>query len=147
MDKKVWSIITKMIVSVNRSIERTGRRPRYSDVLIMRMYLWAVWPDRPMFWACDRSNYDTLFRPRALPSVMDPATSTSAYAELTVLSAQVTPLALDELVPDSRRIPQAPVSVSPLAASRIHVSSPPGAFDSGGRSHVQSVSKYAQASE
>ena len=69
MDKNVWSIITKMIVSVNRSLERTGRRPRYSDVLIMRMYLWAVWHDRPMFWACDRRNYDTLFRPRVLPSV------------------------------------------------------------------------------
>jgi len=69
MDAKVWSIITKMIVSVNRSIERTGRRTHYSDVLIMRMYLWAVWHDRPMFWACDRRNYDTLFRPRVLPSV------------------------------------------------------------------------------
>ena len=69
MDKKVWSIITKVIVSVNRSLEQTGRRPRYSDVLIMRMYLWAVWHDRPMFWACDRRNYDTLFRPRVLPSV------------------------------------------------------------------------------
>lgn len=69
MDKKIWSIITKIIVSVNRSLEQTGRRPRYSDVLIMRMYLWAVWHDRPMFWACERSNYDKLFRPRALPSV------------------------------------------------------------------------------
>ncbi len=69
MDKKVWSIVTKMIVSVNRSLERTGRRARYSDVLIMRMYLWAVWHDRPMCWACDRRHYGTLFRPRVLPSV------------------------------------------------------------------------------
>jgi hypothetical protein len=69
MDKKVWSIITKMIVSVNRSLEQTGRRPRYSDVLILRMYLWAVWHDRPMCWACDRRHYETLFRPRVLPSV------------------------------------------------------------------------------
>ena len=69
MDKNMWSIITKMIVSVNRSLGQTGRRPRYSDVLIMRMYLWAVWHDRPMFWACDRHHYDTLFRPRVLPSV------------------------------------------------------------------------------
>ena len=69
MDKKVWSIVTKMIVSVNRSLERTGRRPRYSDVLIMRMYLWAVWHDRPMCWACYRRHYASLFRPRVLPSV------------------------------------------------------------------------------
>jgi hypothetical protein len=69
MDKEIWSIITKMVVSVNRSLERTGRRCRYSDVLIVRMYLWAVWHDRPMFWACDRRNYGTLFRPARLPSV------------------------------------------------------------------------------
>lgn len=69
MDKKVWSIITKMIVSVNRTIKRTGRRPHYSDVLIVRMYLWAVWHDRPMCWACNRHNYSTLFRPLVLPSV------------------------------------------------------------------------------
>jgi hypothetical protein len=69
MDKKVWSIITKMLVSVNRSLKRTGRRPRYSDILIVRMYLWAVWHDRPMCWACHRRNYTTVFRPRVLPSV------------------------------------------------------------------------------
>jgi hypothetical protein len=69
MDKEVWSVVTKMIVSANRSIERTGRCPRYNDVLIMRMYLWAVWHDRPMCWACHRRHYTSLFRPRALPSV------------------------------------------------------------------------------
>lgn len=69
MDKKVWSIITKVIVSVNRSIDRNGRRPRYSDVLIVRMYLWAAWHDRPMCWACHRRHYNSLFRPRVLPSV------------------------------------------------------------------------------
>ena len=69
MDKKVWSIITKMVVSVNRSIKRTGRHPCYSDILIIRMYLWAVCHDRPMCWACHRRNYNTVFRPRVLPSV------------------------------------------------------------------------------
>lgn len=69
MDKEIWSIITKKVVSVNRSIKRIGRRCRYSDVLIIRMYLWAVWHDRPMSWACERQNYGTLFRPAGLPSV------------------------------------------------------------------------------
>jgi len=69
MDKRIWSIITRTIVSVNRSIPRCGRRPKYSDVLIARMYFWAVWHDRPLCWPCDRMHYNSLFRPRALPSV------------------------------------------------------------------------------
>ncbi len=33
------------------------------------MYIWAVWHDRPLCWACEREHYHTLFRPRQLPSV------------------------------------------------------------------------------
>ena len=40
MDRRIWSIITRSIVSVNRAIPRTGRRARFSDVLILRMYFW-----------------------------------------------------------------------------------------------------------
>ena len=69
MDRRIWSIITKAIVRVNRRIRRTGRRPKYSDVLIVRMYFWSVWHDRPLCWACERLHYNSLFRPRALPSV------------------------------------------------------------------------------
>lgn len=69
MDRRIWKIITPVVVSVNRSVPRTGRRPFYSDVLILRMYLWAVWHDRPLYWACDRLHYNTLFRPREMPSV------------------------------------------------------------------------------
>jgi hypothetical protein len=69
MDRRIWSIITQVVVSVNRSVPKTGRHPVYSDVLILRMYLWAVWQDRPLCWACDRLHYNLLFRPRRLPSV------------------------------------------------------------------------------
>lgn len=69
MDKKIWSIITQAVVSVNRSIKKFGRRTQYSDVLIVRMYLWSVWHDRPLSWACCRDHYNGLFRPRRLPSV------------------------------------------------------------------------------
>ncbi len=69
MDKKIWSIITQRVVSVNRSIKKFGRRTQYSDVLIVRMYLWSVWHDRPLSWACCRNHYNSLFRPRSLPSV------------------------------------------------------------------------------
>jgi len=33
------------------------------------MYLWSVWHDRPLCWACNRAHYNRMFRPRQLPSV------------------------------------------------------------------------------
>jgi hypothetical protein len=69
MDRRIWKIITRVVVSVNRCIGNRGRRLVYGDVLILRMYIWTVWHDRPLYWACDRLHYNTLFRPRRLPSV------------------------------------------------------------------------------
>lgn len=69
MDKRIWNIITKVIMRVNRTIPRSGRRPTFSDVLVVRMHLWSVWHERPLCWACDRQHYGSLFRPRRLPSV------------------------------------------------------------------------------
>jgi hypothetical protein len=69
MDSHVWAKVYSTVRSVNRSIPREGRRKTYSDVLIAGMYLWSAWHDRPMRWACERSSYTSLFRPRALPSV------------------------------------------------------------------------------
>ena len=68
MDQRMWGIITRTIVRVNRSIRRPGRRPTFSDVLMLRMYFWAVWHDRPQGWACQRQHYGKLFQPRRLPS-------------------------------------------------------------------------------
>lgn len=42
---------------------------RFSDQQIVRMFLWCVWHDRPLCWACDRAHYTTRFRPAQLPSV------------------------------------------------------------------------------
>lgn len=69
MDAQVWHGLTAAVRSADRRIPRQGRRPRYSDQLIVRMYLWCVWHDRPLCWACDRTHYSTLFRPSQLPSV------------------------------------------------------------------------------
>jgi len=68
MDRRIWSIVTKAIVNVNRSIPGTGRTPTYSDVLVLRMYFWTVWHDRPLSWARDRWNYGRMFQPKRLPS-------------------------------------------------------------------------------
>jgi hypothetical protein len=68
MDSQVWRTVYRMIVSANRRIPGVGRTPKYSDTLIVAMYCWAVWHDRPLCWASERSHYNTLFRPRSLPS-------------------------------------------------------------------------------
>ena len=69
MDSHVWRIIYQMIVAADRSIPKMGRKPTYSDVLIVGMYVWAVGHDRPLCWACERQHYSSCFRPRKLPSV------------------------------------------------------------------------------
>lgn len=68
MDRRIWHIITTAIIRVNQRTPRSGRRPCYKDVLIARMYFWSVWHDRPLCWAAQRQHYNTMFRPRCLPS-------------------------------------------------------------------------------
>ncbi len=69
MDSHVWRSVYQTIRDVDRMIPRSGRKPTYSDVLIVGMYLWSVGYDRPLCWACQRDHYGSLFRPRKLPSV------------------------------------------------------------------------------
>lgn len=69
MDRELWTLVFSTLRRVERTLPRAGRRPLYPDRLIVAMYLWSVWHDRPLCWACDRSHYGSLFRPRKLPSV------------------------------------------------------------------------------
>jgi hypothetical protein len=69
MDTEVWRMLTAAVRSADRRVPRQGRRRTYTDALIVRMYFWSVWHDRPLCWACDRAHYNTIFRPRQLPSV------------------------------------------------------------------------------
>ena len=69
MDREVWCAMVAAVKSADRRVPRTGRRPRYSDALIVKLLLWSVWHDRPLCWACQRGHYNRLFRPRQLPSI------------------------------------------------------------------------------
>jgi len=69
MDTEVWRVLTAAVRSADRRVPRQGRQCTYTDALIVRMHLWSVWHDRPLCWACDRGHYNTIFRPRQLPSV------------------------------------------------------------------------------
>jgi hypothetical protein len=69
MDQEIWNSVTVAVDRALRAVAHHGRRPVYSDRLIVLMLLWAVWHDRCLSWACDRKHYHGLFRPRALPSI------------------------------------------------------------------------------
>jgi hypothetical protein len=71
MDRELWTLI---LDAVKRAAEQVGwgggrRRPVYPNWLIVAMYVWSVWHDRPLSWACRRGSYGSLFRPRTLPSI------------------------------------------------------------------------------
>ena len=70
MDRELWAEIRGAVTRADRAIPRAGRRrPTYPDRLIVLMLLWAAWQGKCLSWACDRLHYNTLFRPRRLPSV------------------------------------------------------------------------------
>lgn len=68
MSSHLWKVVYQTIRSVDRTVVRSGRRPCFADTLIVAMYLWSVWHDRPLCWAAQRTSYSSLFRPRRLPS-------------------------------------------------------------------------------
>lgn len=71
MDREEWKILVKAIRQAERQVQRIYRplKLHYRDWLIVAMYLWAVSHDRPQSWACDRKHYNSVFRPRKLPSI------------------------------------------------------------------------------
>jgi hypothetical protein len=69
MDRQIWTNVLAAVDRALRAVHHYGRRPVYGDRLIVLMLLWAVWHDRCLSWACDRTHYNGLFRPRRLPSI------------------------------------------------------------------------------
>lgn len=69
MDRELWIVVSCAVRIAVRRLPKARRRFHYSDATVLLMWLWFAWKDRPRCWACDRSNYSSLFRPRALPSV------------------------------------------------------------------------------
>jgi hypothetical protein len=69
MDREIWVLVRKTVKRVCRGFEFYGRQPTFSHQQIMLMYLWSVWQGACLNWACDKSHYGDLFRPRQLPSI------------------------------------------------------------------------------
>ena len=69
MNRHIWRTMVSAVRSADRRVPRTGRSPVFTDQQVVKMYLWSVWHDRPLLWACDRAHYNGWYRPRQLPSV------------------------------------------------------------------------------
>jgi Transposase DDE domain len=68
MDREIWTALRMSVKRVCRSFKTTGRKPTFSNMQIALMYFWSVWQGGCLGWACDRTHYGDLFRPRKLPS-------------------------------------------------------------------------------
>ncbi|TWT45696.1 hypothetical protein RAS1_21250 [Phycisphaerae bacterium RAS1] len=121
MDRDVWRVLTAAARSAARRVPGSDRRMRYCDHLILRMYLWSVWHERPLCWASDPRHYNTLFRPRQLPSnsqfcrrvgsprfaallaaVQDSLVRADAGVSLSYLDGKPLPVSLCSRDPDAR---------------------------------------------
>jgi hypothetical protein len=69
MDRQIWLQIRRAVISAQRRVPRIGRRTVYSDSLIVKLFIWSAWHDRPLCWAMDRLHFNSLFHPSGpLPS-------------------------------------------------------------------------------
>jgi hypothetical protein len=69
MDRELWTNVMAAIHRACRETKYSGRTPLYPHWLIVAVYLWSVFHDRCLSWACERDHYGALFRPRKLPSI------------------------------------------------------------------------------
>ena len=128
MDREIWGVVLAAVKRACRAVEAQaraesggrGRRPRYPNWLVVAMYVWAVWHDRTMNWACDRSHYaGGVFRPRGrLPSVSQFTRRVKTEAFQAVLQRVHDELAERGLLSDAGYLDGKALPVSPVSKDR-----------------------------
>ena len=68
MDRKTWSDVVDAIARVCREAPQRKRRPKYSDALMLKLFIWAAYHEHKREWAVERTSFGRVFRPRRLPS-------------------------------------------------------------------------------
>ena len=65
MERELWSILSAHLTHFST----TTRRGRFEHptTRIVRIYLWAVLHDRPVYWACEKRNWVGVKPPRVMP--------------------------------------------------------------------------------
>lgn len=66
MERELWSIVAAHLTHLS-TVMRRGRF-HHPTARIVRVYLWAVLHDRPVYWACDRRHWIGVKPPRTLPN-------------------------------------------------------------------------------
>lgn len=66
MERELWTIISKHLTLLARTMREDNFV--HSTARILRVYLWSVLNDRPVYWACDRRNWRGVKPPRYLPN-------------------------------------------------------------------------------
>jgi hypothetical protein len=120
MDRELWTLV---FAAVKRAAKRVGwnggrRRPSYPNWLIVAMYIWCCWHDRPLCWGCDRAHYRTPFRPRKLPSVSQFTRRVKGDDCQRVLQLVHDEFAQRGLVCDEGYVDGKPLLVSPVSKDR-----------------------------
>lgn len=115
MDRDLWLVVKSAIRRACRKVKRDGRKPKFSDELIARMYLWSVWHDRCLSWACDAGHYGDLFRPRKLPSISQFSRRVREDRFQAILQAVHADLSADGLAAPVHYVDGKPLTVSPVS--------------------------------
>jgi hypothetical protein len=66
MENELWTKVYQIVQGLGNS--KRPKRATYSNADILLTYLWAVLHDRPVYWACQKSNWPIYYRRRNLPN-------------------------------------------------------------------------------
>ncbi len=120
MDRERWTLVLDAIKRADRFVGWNGgrRAPVYGNWLIVAMYVWSVWHDRTLSWACRRDSYHGLFRPRSLPSISQFTRRIKSEDCQRILQFAHDAFAQRERVTDVAVIDGKPLLVSPVSGDR-----------------------------
>ena len=67
MECELWPRLYALVIELGRQLR--SRRVRYSDAVIVLVFLWGCLHDRPQCWSCESRNWkSTRLKPVAIPS-------------------------------------------------------------------------------
>ena len=66
MEAELWKQVYKLVTKMAKG--KTIKRAIYTDGDIILTYMWAVLHDRPVYWACKKTNWPIYYRRRLLPN-------------------------------------------------------------------------------
>jgi len=137
MDRKIWRIVMAAVRAACREVWDPMRECEYPLRQVVAMYLWAVWHDRNLTWACDPDHYGRLFRPRKLPSLSQFSRRIRTDAARAVLQHVHDRLRACGVASETGYFDGKPLTVSPVSkdpdARRGHVT---GGFAKGYKLHA-----------